>query len=385
MLPSRSARNPKRTRILGATALAVLAVAATACGSSSSGASSPKPADTAAVSTCMTATATGVQEAKTAPTLQLPSTPPALSKVKGKELWFISPSQAFQIILEESEAFSAAAKAAGMTPVIFNGNSSVQQWNVGITQAVARHAGAIVLVAIDPKLVSGPLQKAVAAGIPVIDTNNGSAQDALTSGLRAHVETNVIQDGTWMADYALQKGGCTGQYGVFYTSVYPGLRETKGGVGAEVAKQCSSCSTVVQDTPSADVQTKVGPAVQTMVHSHPDMKMVMALSDAQALFMVPALQQIQSKVQIVGADGTGPNIQFIKNGQVEVGSVLWGPSDLLGYEIVDEMARLAAGQPAVAEQYPSRLVTTENIGDPSTIWASLGDYVGAYKALWAKG
>jgi hypothetical protein len=112
------------------------------------------------------------------------------------------------------------------------------------------------------------------------------------------------------------------------------------------------------------------------------MKVIMSTSDAQSVFMVPALKQINSTVQIVGGDPTLPNLDYVSKGQIEHATVMWGPALLLGYETVDEMARLAAGQPAVKEDYPMQLVTTASIGNPNKVWSSLGNYAKAYQKLW---
>jgi ribose transport system substrate-binding protein len=380
----RSQHVPRLRRAGAAATGTFLLITMGACGSQNSNSAVAK-ADDASTSACMTATAAAVKKAQEEPPVNVPTDAPDLAKIQGKEIWFISPTQAVTFILEQSKGFKAAAEDAGLVPVIFNGNGSVDQWNAGVSEAVSKKAAAIVLASINPALVSGPLKAAEAAGIPVVDVNNGKPDAPLTNGVDAHIAPGLVSNGAIQADYALQLGECTGTYGVFYSDAYPSMVAVKDAVVAELKKQCPSCKIKLQDVLQADLSTKVGPYTQTMLQQNPDMKAFLPTTDAFSLGMVPALEQVNSKVPVVGEGPTDPNFQSMAKGQNEKGTVVWSSTDLLGYATVDQMARLAAGQPAVQQDYPSKLVTSDTLGDPNDPWPTLEERITAYKDLWSKG
>jgi ribose transport system permease protein len=360
----------------------LLLVTMGACKSSDSDAAE---ADDADVSACMTATAASVEKAQEEPPVNVPTEAPDLAKIQGEKIYFISPAQSVPFILAQSEGFKAAAEDAGLVPVIFDGAGNVDQWNAGVTEAVSKGAAAIVLPSVPPALVSGPLEAAEAAGIPVVSVNNGKPDAPLEHGVDANLAPDLVNNGAVQAAQGLQLGGCTGTYGVFFSQTYPSMVVVKDAIVAEIEKQCPSCEVKTQDVLTADLATKVGPYTQTMLQQNPDMKAFLATTDAIALGMVPALEQVSSKVPVIGGNATEPNLEFVANGQNEVATMIWSSPELLGYATVDQAARLAAGQPAVQEDYPSKLVTADTLEDPKDPWPVLDERVTAYQDLWSKG
>jgi ABC-type sugar transport system substrate-binding protein len=379
--PSRYFRRLRRT---GAAATGVLLLII--MGACKSGDSDASQADDASISACKSATAESLKKAQEEPPVNVPTEAPDLAKIEGEEIYFISPAQSVPFILNQSNGFKAAAEDAGLVPVIFDGAGNVDQWNAGVTEAVSQGAAAIVLPSVPPALVSGPLEAAEAAGIPVVSVNNGKPDAPLEHGVDANLAPDLVSNGAVQADQGLQLGGCNGgTYGVFFSQTYPSMVVVKDSIVAEIEKQCPACEVKLQDVLTADLATKVGPFTQTMLQQNPDMKAFLPTTDAIALGMVPALEQVSSEVPIIGSNATEPNLEFVANGQNEVATMIWSSPELLGYATVDQVARLAAGQPAVQEDYPSKLVTADSLEDPEDPWPELEERVTAYQDLWSQG
>jgi ribose transport system substrate-binding protein len=379
---------PALIRVLALSATCVIALAVAACsGSSSSGSSSSGSSPSASnlssqasASSCMTTASALVANAEKPVHFTAPPKEKSIASVRGRSIWFIEPAALAEPI-EASQGFTAAAKAAGLHAVIYNGQGEVTLWNQGISEAVAQHAGGIVLQAINPADVSVSLKNALAAHIPVIDSLVANP-DAPLNGLYAHVTANMTYGGEIQAAYALQHLNCQGAIGMVTLPDIPANALITQGSEAYVKQLCSACSTFSAQVPVSTLTTSTGPLVQDMVRSHPNIKAVLTSNDAFALLTIPALRSMHQSIPVVGFNGDAPNLPAIANG-TQTADVAFPPLQYDGWVLVDQLIRAMMGEPPATAltTLPLQLFHQSNL-NPSDPFPHFGNYEVAFKNAW---
>jgi ribose transport system substrate-binding protein len=381
-------RGPQRRRRAPALAIGAamaISLAVAACSSSSSATNSAAATSAAgtssagsSASSCM-ASATAITSQYEKPMhATLPTASVNAASAKGKSVWLIAPIETAYVDAVQ-DSFTAAAKAAGLVPVIFNGKGSVATWNQGINEAVSQHAGAILLLSEDPALVSGALNSAFAAKIPVVDSDNVNPTDPL-NGLFAHVAGDYSTVGMVQAADMLVATKC--DLNAFYAgyTVYKNLTEQKDGMTAEVSKLCPSCKldfyTVNPTTEAATLE----PATLTALQRNPGINLLAGVTDVQSGEMMPALGVAGKNIPLVGQSTQGPWVQWIESGKLQA-DIAEGDEQYLGWAEVDEMLRAMTGAKPAFEDVPIQLYVKGSFNESSP-FASLGDYQSQFEKLW---
>jgi ribose transport system substrate-binding protein len=348
---------------------------------SSSGANT---ATSASTSTCIKASTSALSQAERPVKLTVPTQAVPMHKLAGKSVWFIATSESIPLVASISQGFTAAAKAAGLKPTIYDAKGTVSGDNEGLSEAVGQHASAIVLQAISPSLVGGPLAAAKKAHIPVIDALNGDPSDPVQAGIRTHLSFDTRGNGKVMADYILANSKCNAHIGVFTASVFQSITEIAAGIKQEMTRLCPSCSDLEQQIDPATLATSVGPLTQTVLERNPNINYMVATFDGLATYMVPAIQAVGSKVKVVGHDGVQENLQFIKKGQVQVADYAFPPNPSIGWTEIDQLGRLMAGMArAPQDQIPAQLITKSNYS--ASAFPNYVNYQHVYEKLWGIG
>jgi ribose transport system substrate-binding protein len=333
---------------------------------------------------CIAEATAAVSRARKPIPLAIPKTPVSTKAIRGKDVWWISPAQAIPFVAAISNGFKEAATAAGLKPHIFDGKGSVTAWNQGVTTAVGQGADAIVLQGIDPRVVSGPLAQAKKRGIPVIDSFTTGRFDKTAPGVSAHVTGDFRSDGKLMADYVLADTKCDANIVTLGSSVFAVHLLINEGITAELKRLCPDCKYKFENIDASKIATTVGPTTQNALRRDPSVNYMIADFDGVATYMVPAIQQLNSDVPVVGHDGVAANLNYIRNDQVQVADFAFPPTAWIGWAEVDQIARLLAGKsPAAQDWIPSQLVDKVNIAQPGkSQFPAYKNYKAQYKKLW---
>jgi ribose transport system substrate-binding protein len=378
--------------LMATTALVAACSSSTSSSSQSTDSSSQSPAATAAgsaaaASACQEAAATALTAAEAPVTLTLPTQPVKMASIKGKTVWLILPDEA-AIVGQIADGVKAAAAAAGLKLQIFSGNGEVTLYNQGVTEAVSQHAAGIILLAVAPKFVSGPLAQAAAEKIPVIDTFNGSPGAPLTNNLAAHVTVNFVQDGRNLADYVMAKSGCNVSVGILTTSLFQIFADDADGFQEQLAAKCPGCKVYVEQIANiADASSEVPADTQNLLRAHPAIKYVLGPSDNVATFEAAGIQQAGSSAKVLGHDGVDTNLDAIRAASTaEVADASFPPIAYIGWTMIDEMGRVIAGQSPVTESLPTRLIDASNIGaSNAALFPAFAGYQAGFEKLWGVG
>jgi ribose transport system substrate-binding protein len=316
--------------------------------------------------------------------------PTSSPKLEGNKLVYGIPcskvAEGCQFIVDGVEE---ATKAVGWQFKSVNPEGSPDKSNEAIRQAIADDADAIVMVAIDPKVVSGPLAEAKKANIPVILVAGGheTEQDFLAKhGVFTDVSLGSIGQGELLAAFTAVHSKGKAKLAMFNTPEFPTIVQRYDSYKDTLAK-CTECE-VVADTNFAatEIGTTLGSKYQSTLQANPEADYAWVGLDAAAGVMVAAAQQSgASKVNLVSFDGNRQNIEFVADGTqlVTIGS----PLHWAGWAALDNANRAMSGEEPVGDDgIPWRLITQEN-ADPYKGIGFQGDidYQAKYRELWETG
>lgn len=312
-----------------------------------------------------------------------PSKPYDMAANSGKEYWLLL-TLVNQFSGAIADGFEGAAEAAGVKGVVFDGKGTVNEWNKGLNQAVAQGADGIILWGIPPELVQEGLDAAVAAGIPVIDSVNGSVDDPLQAGVLAHVDVNAYEWGDALANWMLAESNCQANVGVVWPPAFGGLDKIANQTRDTLAENCPECRFVSAEMDVATLATSLPEQTRTMLTANPDLNFFTPLFDSAVTFAAPVVSQF-SGVQIGSHDGVPSSLDLVRAGGPQTMDMTYPPSEYLGWALMSILGGLSQGlEPdAALLRIPERMVTTENI--PATneaIWPAYADFQSVFLEAW---
>jgi ribose transport system substrate-binding protein len=373
-------RRSARAVTLAVSALAVTAGLVAGC-SSSSGQNAADSATSSGVTSCLQKTKAVTAEALQAPTIQLPPASLDTAHLAGKTVWVITFTSEVPALKQEAEGLTEAGKTLGFAVKAFDGQGNPAQQSAGIEEAVSQHASAIVLIAVDPTTMVGPLSKAAAAHIPVVSVINQDASSPAPKYVTAQISQDAAKISKWEANYMLNATGCSGTYGYFWSPNFVADKWFEPAMVSTFKQQCPSCHLDLVSEPAGATQSAFSPIVNSFVQSHSGLKGIITDGVGTTDAITSALHATKTKVNIVGQAGDNTNVGYIMGG-TEIGDVLWAPQEMIGYYIADEAARVATGQKPVREPFPVFLVTKDSVGNGRNVYAPFNGYQAKFGAFW---
>src|SRR5581483_908483 len=200
-----------------------------------------------------------------------------------------------------------------------------------VRQAVAAHPSAIVLDAVDCAQVEQPLEEARAAGIAVTglyafdcnDPHAGGAKKSLfnviTSYGPEHPDIDAFTEsyGAAQANYIIAKSHNTAKIIALQDNEFTVLYWTLQGFQNQInASHGSTIVDTVNFTAADLVNGNAKAAIQAALLNHPDATWVKSpYSSATTLALVPALQNHQGHIDVMGGEGFSDEIDYIRTGQ----------------------------------------------------------------------
>jgi ribose transport system substrate-binding protein len=309
-----------------------------------------------------------------------------LSKLAGKSIWYITNSQN-QFSSEMSAGVEEAGAAAGVDITVFDGQNSTSRYSEGINQAIAQKADGIVLMAVQPAVVSEDLAAAERAGIKVLSTLNGDPDEPVAAGTFGNLTADYTADGALMANYALADSGCAADIVVVQSSPVHVWDLAANGIADTVAEKCpEKCSVKVLDIDPANIPTDTGTQLQTALQVDPGVNYVLPVWDSAMPYVAPAVAAAGSSAKVLAHDGISASLELIASGRDQNGTVAMPPPGWIGWAAFDEVARAILGEENPGYVIPTRLVTRENVGDGSTadVSPNYTDYQTAFTQAWGQ-
>lgn len=306
----------------------------------------------------------------------------------GKTIVYVAQSMQNPGVAGVAEGLTKAAKTIGWTLKTIDGQGTPAGIQNAFNQALTLKPDGIVIGGFDPKTTSDQVSAANKAKIPLVGWQALATPGPSTSPkLFSNVTTKVEDVAKISADYIIDKSNGNAGVVIFTDSSIP-FAEGKSQMIQKQLKTCSSVTVLKYDNiPLADVASRM-PAETNALLSSMGSKWTysVAINDvyfenATAAFRQAGRTSSTAPVNVGAGDGDAAALTRIRTGEFQSATV---PSPLRseGWQIVDELNRAFAGQPAsgyVPQIHVSTKdnVTTDNFWDPN-------GYQAAYKKIWGK-
>jgi ribose transport system substrate-binding protein len=354
---------------------AVLAAGLTLAGC---GGSSPEPEAGAPASA---GPATETVKTAMAPLSEFKAPGEAVEAPAGKRVVAVTCSSQGYGCVQGGVGVQEAGKVLGWDVTVADGKGDPAAWNSAIQQAVTAKADGIVLLAVDPALVTGALAKAKAAGIPVVSTFIPKLGSATVD---AYASTDHAAGGKILASWIAADSGGKAKVLMLNEKAFPELVKRNTALTDELAASCPGCEVV--DTVEFNIGTmaqQLAGAVTSALQRHPDVTYVVAPFDSSGIFAGQGIRQAgkAGTVKMVGAEGDPNGIQAVQQGAqaVDLATVPpWG-----GWAAADLLVRHFAGAPVEHAELPQRLFDKSNVPSGKG-WTGDVDYKASYAELWGR-
>jgi len=393
-----------RQRLLVVLFMALLAVGVAACGSSGSSSESTTGGSTAAAgedeaaadqanvseegegSAGVAAAEKEVEELRQETTKFTPPGPEFdASAAQGGTVWYIPVSAEIPVLAIESKGMEEAAKAAGMSYKTCDGKFTPAAQSACITQAVNSNAAGVITDSVDPKSVGPALSSAKSAEIPVVGFNSIGEESDLYRTVNSGDPQSQIAAMNWIV---ANSGGEANVLGVYFV----GDSQTEAGAEAGIEaleENCPECSYESATVTSEQINS-IPSAVSSSLLKNPDVNYGIPQFDFFAPLYERGVQQAgkTNDIQTVSTNAALSQMKVVASGGMQKADV-GANRNYVGWEAVDALLRMIAGEPAATDlTYPVRVFDETNIGELelSEEAASDGSWFGptSYKQEFAK-
>jgi ribose transport system substrate-binding protein len=302
--------------------------------------------------------------------------------VAGKKVVFITCGFEAEGCNLPGKAAKEAGTALGWDVTVVDGKFDPRIYSRAIQNAIDDNADGIIIDAIDASAISGPLKAARAKGIVV--GSYDSLNEVSETGVSYDVQASTEAQGKAMADYMIWK--TDGKTNAFVLNA-PEFKAPFAWTDTteKLIEECSSCSiTGSQKFTAGDAATRLPQLTVSSVRQNPDTNVMIASYDAAMLASIPSMDQagILEDVKVGTFNGVSPALELIRKGQLTAsvgGAMEWG-----AWASMDNMNRMLAGEEAIEQNVPIRLITAENIDtiEPGGPWTGDIDFRAEYQKIW---
>jgi ribose transport system substrate-binding protein len=369
-----------RRRLLALLLMALLAVVVTACGSSDSSTESTGGGATTAAegegteaadvseeeeagggSAGVEAAEKEVEELRAETTEFTPPGPEFdASAAQGGTVWYIPVSAEIPVLAIESKGMEEAAQAAGMSYKSCDGKFTPAAQSACITQAVNSKAAGVITDSVDPKTVGPALSAAASAEIPVVGFNSIGEETDLYRTVNSGDPQSQIGAMNWIV---ANSGGEANVLGVYFV----GDSQTEAGAEAGIEaleKNCPECSYESATVTSEQINS-IPSAVSSALLKNPDVNYGIPQFDFFAPLFERGVQTAgkTNDIQTVSTNAALSQMKVVASGGMQKADV-GANRNYVGWEAVDALLRMIAGEPAATElTYPVRVFDETNVGE----------------------
>jgi ribose transport system substrate-binding protein len=228
-----------------------------------------------------------------------------------------------------------------------------------VDSLVARRVDAMAISATDERALSGPVQRAIDAGIPVTIFDSGVE----VKGYIAWVATDNHGAGCTAARLIAELCGKRGDAGMVMHKpggTSTGLRER--GFDETMRVEFPEMRIVARQYGMAD-PAKARAAAENMLTAHPNLNGIFASSEASSLGSMQAIagRGRSGKTKLVTFDTSDSHIEALRNGTID--AMLVQDSFRMGHEAVRTLVvKLDGGTPLARLDIPARIVRNQDLG-----------------------
>ncbi|MBN6056683.1 substrate-binding domain-containing protein, partial [Nonomuraea sp. RK-328] len=265
----------------------------------------------------------------------------------------------------EIAGFEAAAKAAGVTPIVQGPANFQASEQIPVLQAVVqKKPDAIVIDPTDATALAAPITAAVAQGIPVMTTGNNVNSDKIFTAIAA----SSIQGGKLGAQELMKQKPEGGK--VVFVHIKPGISSIDDREkGFREAFAGRSKYTVLPNLYAGnDSATQAAGLVQAAITANPDLVAIFASNVITAEGAANAVRAAgkTGKIAVLGYDASPQEATSLKNGTLTA-LVSQNPYQI-GQLAVKNALKYIEGDRSIPKDQPlvPLVITKDNLDDPAS-------------------
>ena len=305
----------------------------------------------------------------------------------GKKIVYLSSDQNNALSAQYGEFLKDAASKIGWEVTVIDGKATAANWINAFNQAMSLKPDGIAMTLQSPS-ITGPLEQASAAGIPVVGMHSTSLPGPSEE---FHLFNNLSSDpgeiGRALVDWAVADSDGAAKMIFIGDNIYP-ISVVKTDAMVEHIKKCSTCTLISNENiPAANVSAQMAGIMTSWVLKNPKPFYALAVGDFWFDFATPALRAGNvsgDDVRLGGADGTPQAYQRVRDGDFQRVTVP-EPIEMQSWQAIDELNRAMNKQPPSTFVQPVYIVTKDNIseqgGDKNT-FTPANNFKDHYLKIW---
>jgi len=295
-------------------------------------------------------------------------------------------------ILAVDEGVLEAAKVIGWSVKVFDSGGTPEGRRKMLADALNSRPDGLIIFGGDARALAPWLQPFAERGIPIVGWHVAErAGPVQGTPVAMNVSTDPLEVARVAALAAIvQSGGHAGVV-VFSDTNYE-LPKAKAEAMAAVVRGCAGCTLLeVRDVAiSRNAELMPGTTRELLARYGKRWTHALAINDIYFDYAVPVLTQVglpNTALNMLSAgDGSESAFQRIRAGTFQTGTVA-EPLNLHGWQLVDEMNRLFAGEHVTGTVFPVHLVTANNIdadGGDRLLYDPANGYRDIYRRIWQR-
>jgi ribose transport system substrate-binding protein len=295
-------------------------------------------------------------------------------------------------VLGVAQGIREAAREIGWKVRILDAGGTAAGRSRAVADALASRPDGLVICGSDAHELEPTLRRANPRLPPVVGWHAGPRPGAIAgTSVAMNVSTDPIAVARTTALAAVaQSGGKAGV--VVLTDSRFAIATAKAQAMADVIRQCSGCTLLeVRDVAISDSAARMPAVTRELLAAHgPRWTHALAINDIYFDYAVPVLIEAavpNGAISLLSAgDGSAPAFMRIRAGAYQTGTVA-EPLNMQGWQVVDELNRLFAGQPISGFVAPVHLVSGENVvsdGGSRFVYDPENGYRDIYLRIWKR-
>ena len=337
--------------------------------------------------------ARAVVAAATAPSSKWDGPTTGPKAAAGKTVIYVAADMRNGGIQEVGEGVQQAGRKIGWTIRVLDGQGSVSGIQSAFGQAIALKPDGIIIGGFDIVQNAATIKQAEAHGIRVAAWHGAPTPGPMSQyGIISNVTSSSAKVAKVAADYAIARTDGHAGVVIFTDSAYA-IALSKAKMMRDEMQTCPGCTMLAfEDTPLADTSTRMSQLTTSLLQRYgKKWTASLAINDLYYDFIGPplisaGLDAAGPPINISAGDGSKSAYERIRAVQYQAATV---PEPLLlqGWQVIDELNRGFAGQPASGYVAPVHLVTASNVnldGGKQDIYDPGNGYRDIYARIWGR-
>ena len=310
----------------------------------------------------------------------------------GKRLALVNEDLRNGGILAVDEGVLEAAKVMGWSVKVFDSGGTLEGRKKMLADALNSRPDGLILFGGDAHALLPWLQPFAERGIPIVGWHV-SAQAGPVHGtpVAMNVSTDPLEVARVTALAAIVQSGGRAGVVVFSDTNYQ-LPKAKADAMAAVVRGCAGCTLLEVRDVAISRNAELMPATtrELLARYGKRWTHALAINDIYFDYAAPVLTQAalpnNALSMLSAGDGSESAFLRIRKGTFQTGTVA-EPLNLHGWQLVDEMNRLFAGERVTGTVFPVHLVTADNIdadGGDRLVYDPANGYRDIYRRIWQR-